>query len=169
MTVSYHVLNVFRQFALVLRFKLYPVRLSGLGLPAVALPKKALVEHCCTPKQKKGHWDSLKSQSRLSALPKMLQDLPNIIYRTLVEDHLTAPDVRSLRQVSQGCQYLTDRAVGTLKPRHLAQTQVTLQIHAAPYSGVTPLILAYEARWLSEENLGLNERSTRLSVFLINI
>ena len=54
MTVSYHVLNVFRQFALVLRFKLYPVRLSGLGLLAVALPKKLLWSTAVHPSKKKG-------------------------------------------------------------------------------------------------------------------
>lgn len=54
----------------------------------------------------------------------MLQHLPDVIIRMVVEDHLTDLEAKTMRLVSKECRSLVDRYTSALKPRDFTSSQV---------------------------------------------
>ncbi len=56
---------------------------------------------------------------------KILNDLPAIIYKTLVDDHLSDLEVKTLRLVSKETRSWIDNTISILRPRDFSKPQVT--------------------------------------------
>ncbi len=54
----------------------------------------------------------------------MLNDLPAIVYKTLVEQHLSDLEAKTLRLVSKETRSWIDDAIAVLKPRDFSKSQV---------------------------------------------
>ena len=62
----------------------------------------------------------------------MLQDLPADVCKLLIEQHLPALEVKTLRLVSKDWRSLVDTTVTALSPRDFSECQVTRQRPAIP-------------------------------------
>ena len=56
----------------------------------------------------------------------MLQKLPELAYQILVERHLSELEVKTVRLVSKVCKSSTDTILTALKPKDIANCEVTL-------------------------------------------
>ena len=65
------------------------------------------------------------TQSTPYSPAEMLQDLPATVYKGLIEEHLSALEMKTLRLVSKECRFLVDTTVTALKPRDFSHSQVT--------------------------------------------
>ena len=54
----------------------------------------------------------------------MLQHLPDVIIRMVLEDHLTDLEAKTMRLVSKECRSWVDRYTSALKPRDFTSSQV---------------------------------------------
>ena len=55
----------------------------------------------------------------------MLNDLPGIVYKILVEQQLSDLEVKTLRLVSKECRAWIDKAIAILRPRDFSRSQVS--------------------------------------------
>ena len=63
---------------------------------------------------------------RRTDIADMLQDLPELCYKSLLEQGMSDLEVKILRVLSKECRFLTDSTVTALKPRDFASSQVNL-------------------------------------------
>ncbi len=54
----------------------------------------------------------------------MLEDLPEFVYNTLIDQHLCDLDVKALRLVSKQCKSLIDINITALTPRDFPKNEV---------------------------------------------
>ena len=88
----------------------------------------------------------------------MLQHLPEIVYKTLVDEHLSDLEVKTLRLVSKGCMFSIDTSITALKPRDFSSSQVLLM--SLPYQTLCSLRTRY--LHLGQSSLGpLNLKGQR--------
>ena len=60
----------------------------------------------------------------------MLQDLPELVCKTLVEEHLSDLEIKTLRQVSKEWNHFVDSTLVALKPRGILSSHVSSLIPA---------------------------------------
>ena len=88
----------------------------------------------------------------------MLPDLPAIVYKTIVEQHLSDLEVKTLRLVSRECRSWVDTILSVLRPRDFSKSQVACyqcHIMTHPNSTTSPCILL---RGSSAPNLGVTSQ-----------
>ena len=77
----------------------------------------------------------------------MLQNLPDLCYKSMLEQDMSDLDMKTLRSLSKECKSLIDATLTALKPRDFSSSEVTLifccaRLHA--YRAMLPFMLGIE-------------------------